>query len=112
METLHNQELVATILEDNVASGAGCDVADRLDFFFFHAGQRQRPNGIFIDMKIHVDESRHHQIPCPPQGKEAAKAEKPGYPRNSPRQADGEAADRPESGRFQHRNHRPLHQGV
>ena len=44
---------------------------------------------------------------CPPQGKEAAKAEKPGYPRDSPRQTDGEAADRPESGRFQHRDHRP-----
>ena len=31
-----------------------------------------------------------------------SKAEKPGYPRDSPRQADSEAADRPEPGRFQH----------
>ena len=27
-----------------------------------------------------VDESRHHQVPCPPQGKEAGKAEKPDAP--------------------------------
>ena len=29
--------------------------------------------------KVHraAAESRHHQVPCPPQGKEAAKAEKP-----------------------------------
>ena len=39
---------------------AGCDVADRLDFFFFHAGQRQRPNGIFIDMKIQMVSAARH----------------------------------------------------
>ena len=35
-----------------------------------------------------------------------------GIPRHPQGQTDGQAADRPEPGRVQHRDQRPLHQGV
>ena len=44
--------------------------------------------------------------------KEAGKAAQPGFPRHPQGQADGEAAHRAEPGRLQHRDQRPVHQGV
>ena len=39
-------------------------------------------------------------------------AARPGFPRHPQGQTDGEAAHRAEPGRFQHRDQRPVHQGL